>query len=78
MSSTCSSNRVAGIELANVNNIVVQSCRLDSNGLSGDTGTGYGFATQSGTEAQNIKVMNNSGTSNITGESGSYFRLQER
>jgi len=60
----CSGNRVAGIELAYVNNVIVQSCKLNSNGLSGDTATGYGFATQSGTEAQNIKVLNNTANDN--------------
>ena len=60
-----SGNREAGVMSAYTDNLKVSHNTLNSNGISGDTGTGYGYAAQSGTDNTNLKVLFNTADSNF-------------
>lgn len=60
-----SNNRVAGIEIAYTDGIHVTNCQLNRNGISGDTGTGYGFASVSGTQNCNFQIIRNTASHNF-------------
>ncbi|HEB28834.1 MAG TPA: right-handed parallel beta-helix repeat-containing protein [Porticoccus sp.] len=60
-----SGNRVAGVESGYTDNLKVTHNTLNSNGKSGDTDTGYGYAAQSGTDNTNLKVLFNTANSNF-------------
>lgn len=60
-----SGNRVAGLEIGNTRSITCEVSDLNNNGKAGDTGTGYGFAAQSGTENINVAVVRTTANGNF-------------